>query len=237
MILGGEGTLCFSRFHHSLMSHASQFHSLVYLSDPWKHLGLCPCHIELPWWLSVKNSPAMQETQGTQECPGEGNGNHSTILSWESNGQRSVAGDGPWGHKKLSSVQFTSVTQSCPTLCDPLIRSTSGLPVHHQLLESTKTHVHWIGDAIQPSHPLFIPFSSHLQSYPATRSFPKSQLFAWGGQSIGLSTSTSVLQVNTQGLFPLGWTGSISLQSKGLSRVFSNTTVQKHQFFSAQISL
>ena len=78
-----------------------------------------------------------------------------------------------------------------------------------------------------------IPFSSHLQSFPALGSF---QFFASGGQSIGASTSTSVLPVNTQAWSPLGWTGWISLQSKGLSRVFSNTAVQKHQFFSTQLS-
>ena len=81
-----------------------------------------------------------------------------------------------------------------------------------------------------------IPFSSSPQSLPASGSFPMSQFFAWGGQSIGVSASTSVLPVNTQNWSPLGWTGWISLQSKGLSRVFSNPTVQKHQFFSAQPS-
>ena len=82
-----------------------------------------------------------------------------------------------------------------------------------------------------------IPFSSWLQSFPASGSFPMSQLFASGGQNIGISVSTPVLPMNTQDWSPLGWTGWISLQSKGLSRVFSNTTVQKHQFFSAQLSL
>ena len=81
-----------------------------------------------------------------------------------------------------------------------------------------------------------IPFSSYPQSLPASESFPMSQLFASGGQSIGVSASASVLPMNTQDWSPLGWTGWISLQSKGLSRVFSNTTVQKHQFFSAQLS-
>ena len=78
-----------------------------------------------------------------------------------------------------------------------------------------------------------VPFSSHLQSFPAWGSFPMSQLFTSGGQSIGISASTSVLPMNTQDWSPLGWTGWISLQPKGLSRVLSNTTVQKHQFFSA----
>ena len=82
-----------------------------------------------------------------------------------------------------------------------------------------------------------IPFSSCPQSFPASGSFPMSQLFASGGQSIGVSASTSVLLMNIQDWFPLGWTGWISLQSKGLWRVFSNTTVQKHQFFSTQLSL
>ena len=80
-------------------------------------------------------------------------------------------------------------------------------------------------------------FSSHLQSFPASGSFQMSQLFASGGQSAGVSASTSVLPMNNQDWSPLGWTAWISLQSKGLSRVFSNTTVQKHQFFSTQLSL
>ena len=91
----------------------------------------------------------------------------------------------------------------------------------------------WCHPAISSS---VIPFSSCSQSLPASGSFPMSQLFAWGGQSIGVSASASVLPVNTQDWSPLGWTGWISLQSKGLSRVFSNTTAQKHQFFGAQLS-
>ena len=81
-----------------------------------------------------------------------------------------------------------------------------------------------------------LPFSSCLQSFPASGSFPMSQLFAWDGQSTGVSDLASVLPMNTQDWFPLGWTGWTSLKSKGLSRVFSNTTVQKHQFFSTQLS-
>ena len=82
-----------------------------------------------------------------------------------------------------------------------------------------------------------VPFSSHLQYLPASGSFQMSQFFASGGQSIGASALASVLPMNIQGWFPLGWTDWISLQSKGLSRVFSNTTVQKHQFFDTQLSL
>ena len=132
--------------------------------------------------------------------------------------------------------QFSSVTQSCPTLCNPMNCSTPGLPIHHQLPEFTQTHVHWVGDAIQPSHPLSSPFSSCPQSLPASESFPMSQFFTWGGQSTGVSALAPFLPKNTQGWSPLEWTGWISLQSKGLSRVFSNTTVQKRQFFGAQLS-
>ena len=119
--------------------------------------------------------------------------------------------------------------QSCPTLCDPMDCSMPGLPIHHQLPEFNQTLVHWVGDAIQPSHPV-VPFSC-LQSFPASGSFQMSQFFTSGGQSTGLSASASILPMNIQDWFPLGLTGWISLQSKGLSRVFSNTTVQKHQFF------
>ena len=90
----------------------------------------------------------------------------------------------------------------------------------------------WRQPAISSS---VVPFSSCPQSFPASGSFPVSQLFTWGGQSIGVSASASVLPVNTQDWSPLGWTGWISLQSNGLSRVFSNITVQKHQFFGAQL--
>ena len=91
----------------------------------------------------------------------------------------------------------------------------------------------WCHPAISSS---VIPFSSCPQSFPASGAFPVSQLFAWGGQNTGVSASASVLPVNTQDWSPLGWTGWISLQSKGLSRVFSDTTVQKHQSFGAHLS-
>ena len=132
-------------------------------------------------------------------------------------------------------VQFRSVAQSCPTLCDPTDGRTPGLPIHRQLPELAQTPVHRVGGAIQPSDPL----SSLLllpSIFPSIGSFPVSQLFASGGPRIGASASASVLPVNIQDWFPLGWTGWISLQSKGLSRVFSNTTVQKHQFFGTQLS-
>ena len=121
-------------------------------------------------------------------------------------------------HFIITCLQFSSVTQSCPTLCNPMNFSTAGLPVHHQLPEFTQTHVHWVGDAIQPSHPLFC-LPSIL---PSIKVFSMSQLFASGGQISGASSSTSVLPVNIQGWFPLGLTGFISLLSRGLSKIFSS---------------
>ena len=135
----------------------------------------------------------------------------------------------------MYSVQFSSVTQSCPTLHDPMSHSTPGIPVHHHLPEFTQTHVHWVHDAIQPSHPQLSSFSCP-QSLPASESFPMSQLFTWGGQSTGVSALASFHPKNTLDWSPLEWTGWISLQSEGFSRVFSNTTVQKNQLFCAQPS-
>ena len=135
------------------------------------------------------------------------------------------------GSSFRSSVQFSSVAQSCPTLCNPMNCSTPGLPVHHQLPEFTQTHVHQVDDAIQPSHPLSSP------SPPALNLSQHQGLLHQVAEVLGVSASKSVLPMNTQDLSPLGWTGWIFLESKGLSRVFSTTTVQKHQFFGAQFSL
>ena len=137
--------------------------------------------------------------------------------------------------RSWSECVFSLVAQPCPTLCEPMNHSTPGLPVRHQLPEFTQTHVHWV-DAIQPSHPLS---SSSLPALSLSQhqGLPVSQFFASGGQSTGASASTSVLPMNTWDWSPLGWTGWISLQSKGLSGVFSNTTVQKHQFFTTQLPL
>ena len=134
---------------------------------------------------------------------------------------------------KLMAGQFSSV-QLYLTFCDPMDCSTPGFPVHYQPPELAQTHVHQVGDAIQPSHSLSSPSPPTFNLSQHQGLFPMSQLFASGGQSIGVSASTSVLPMYIQDWFPLGW---ISLQSKGLSRVFSNTTVQKHQFFGAQLSL
>ena len=142
--------------------------------------------------------------------------------------------------KRLDN-QFSWVAQSCLNLCDPMNHSTSGLPVYHQLLQSPKTRVHWIGDTIQPSHPL----SSPLPPVPNPsqhQSHHMSQLFTSGGPKIGVSASTSVPPMNTQDWSPLGWTGWISLQSKGLSRVISDTMSSKASilwcsaFFIVQLS-
>ena len=132
--------------------------------------------------------------------------------------------------------QFSSVTQSCLTLCDPMNCNTSGPSVHHQLPELAQTHVHRVGHAIQLSHPL---------SSPSPPAFNRSQhqgLFKWVSSShkvakvLEFQLQHQSFQWPSQDWFPLGLTGLISLQSKGLSRVFSNTTVQKHQFFSTQLS-
>ena len=143
----------------------------------------------------------------------------------------------------VCSVQFSSVTQSCPTLCDLMNRSTPGLLVYHQLREFTQTHAHRVGDAIQPSHPLSSPSSPALN--PSQHQGP----FQWANS---LHQVAKVLERQLQHQSfqwtprtPLGWTGWISLQSQGLSGVFSNTTsdavesitAQKHQFFSTQLSL
>ena len=134
------------------------------------------------------------------------------------------------------SVQFGSVAQSCPTLYDLMNPSTPGLPVHRQLPESTQTHVHGVCDAIQPSH-LCRPLLFLPPIPPSIRVFSnESALLILWPKYWSFSASASVFPLNTQDWSPLGWTGWISLQSKGLSRVFSNTTVQKHQFFCSQLS-
>ena len=140
-----------------------------------------------------------------------------------------------WDSQSLSSVQF-----SCSVVPNSLwphesqhARPPCPSPTP-AVYSNSCTLSWWCHPTISSS---VVPFSSRLQSFPASGSFQMSQLFTSGGQSIGVSPLTSVLPVNTQDWFPLGWTGWISLQSKGLSRVFSNTTVPKCQFFSALLSL
>ena len=140
-------------------------------------------------------------------------------------------------HYILSTpYSISSVTELCPTIWDHMDCNTPGslsIPNSWSMLKFMSIR------SMMPSTHLNLccPFSSCLQSFPASGSFPVNWLFALGGQSIRVSASTSVIPMNIQDWSPLGWTSWISLQSKGLSRVFSNTTVQKHQFFSAQLSL
>ena len=140
-----------------------------------------------------------------------------------------------WNYHNIvnqSSSQFSRSVVS--DFCDPMDRSTPGLPVHHQLPEFTQTHIHRVRDAIQPSHPLSS-LSPPAPDPSQHQSFPMSQLFASGGQITGVSALASFLPKKYQGWSPSEWTSWISLQCKGLSRVFSNTTNQKHQFFSYQL--
>ena len=108
------------------------------------------------------------------------------------------------GKKRNVTTAFSSVVQMCPTLCNPMDCSTTGLPVHHQLPELTQTHVHWVGDAIQPSHPLSSPSPPAFNIFSASGSFPMSQFFTSGGQSIGASASASVLRYQLIGAFSKG---------------------------------
>ena len=128
---------------------------------------------------------------------------------------------------------FSSVAQSCLALSIP---STAACQASLSITNSRSSLKLMSIESVMPSiSSSVIPFSSCLQSCPASGSLLMSPFFASGGQSIGASALASALPVNTQDWFPLGWTGWISLQSKGLSRVFSNTTVQKHQFFNTQL--
>ena len=133
-----------------------------------------------------------------------------------------------------------SITQLCPTLCNPMDCNMPGFTVLHHLPDLAKMHIHWVSDAIQPFHPV-IAFPFCLLSFPASGSFPLSQLFASGGQSIGASASASILLINIQSLFPLGLIGLIFFQSKGLTRVLHHhswkaSVLQHSAFFMVQVS-
>ena len=129
---------------------------------------------------------------------------------------------------KWNTVQFSSVTQLSPTLCDPMNCSTPGLPVHHQLPEFTQTQVHRVSDAIQPSHPPSSP-SPPAPNPSQHQFFPMSQLFSWGGQSIIPSKEHPGLIS-----FRMDWLDLLAVQ--GTLKSLLHTTVQKHQFFGAQLS-
>ena len=188
--------------------------------------------------------PSMMETRvwslDQEDTLEKGMATHFSILAWripwteepdrlQSMGSQRV---GPnWAN---STVQFSRSVVSNSLRPHELQHARPPCPsptpgVHLNPCPSSR----WCHPTISSS---VVPFSSHPQSFPASGSFPVSQLFTSGGQSIGVSASASVLPMNIQDWFPLGWTGWTSLQSRGLSRVFSNTTVQKHQFFSTQLS-
>ena len=207
--------------------------------------------------LVVKNLPdnagdarGAGSITGLGRSPGEGHATHPSIhaleILWteepgrlQSTGLQGVRHD--WSDFTCAFYfSFCSVQFSCSVMSNSL--RPHGLQHSRLPCSSPTPRVYsnscplsqWCHPAISSS---VVPFSSCLQSFPTSRSFPVNQFFASGGQSIGDSASTSVLSMYIQDWFLLGWTGWISLQSKGPSRVFSNTTVQKHQFFSAQISL
>ena len=148
----------------------------------------------------------------------------------------------PWPINTRKNAQHHSLFSSVQSLSHIWLFATPWIMACQASLSITSSGVYsnscpsswWCHPAISSS---VVPFSSCPQSLQASGCFSMSQLFAWGGQSIGVSASASVLPMNTQDWSTLGWTGWISLQSKGLSRVFSNTTVQKHQFFGTQLSL
>ena len=162
-------------------------------------------HLGLSWWLSDKESAFQYRRCGFLPWIGKSPWRRKwqptpVFMPGKSHGQRSLQ----------SSVQFSSVSQSCPTPRNPMNHSTPALPVHHQLPDFTQTHVHWVSDAIQPSHPLSSP------SPPAPNLSQHQGLFKWISSShqvakVLVSASTSVLPMNTQDWFPLGWTGWISL--------------------------
>ena len=135
-----------------------------------------------------------------------------------------------------SSVQFSSVTQLCTTLCDPVNCIMPRLPVHHQIPEFAQTHVHRVGDAIQPSHPMSFP-SPPAPNPSQHQSLSNESTLCMRWPKYWSFSFSIIPSKEIPGLSPSEWTGWISLQSKGLSRVFSNTTVQKHQFCGAQLFL
>ena len=201
-------------FSHSVLSNSLWFHGLQYAQLPCPSLWSVICSVVSDSLQTMDHSPPGSSVHGIPQA---------RILEWivihfcRGYSQLGIEPKSP----ALQADSLPSKLQgSCPSL-----------------LLFAQTHVHWVSDAIQPSHLLAVPFSSHLQSFPASGSFQMNQFFASDGQSIGALASASVLPMNIQDWLPLGLTGWISLQSKGLSRVFSNTTVQKHQFFGAQLSL
>ena len=178
----------------------------------------------------IKHLPAVQETWvqslGQEDPLEEGMANHSSIPAWRIPGTGEPGGlpsmrlhrVGPdWSDLAVAAAEFSSVAQLCPTLCDPMNYSTPGLPAHPQVPEFTQTHVHWVGDAIQLI--LCCPLLLLPSIFPSIRVFSKESVLYIKWPNIGAPASASVLPMNIQDWFPLGLTGLISCQSKGLSRV------------------
>ena len=160
------------------------------------------------------------------------------IYYWKENLHKDITSEYSYFYEEFTwpSVQFSLVAQSCPTLQPHgLQHARPSCPLPTPGVYSNLCPLSWWCHPVISSS--VVHFFSCLQSFPASGSFQMSQFLASGGQRFGVSASTSVFPMNIQDWFPLGWTGWISMLSKGLSRVFSNTTVQKHQFFSAQLSL
>ena len=202
------------KWNRSVVSDSSQPH------------GLQPTRLLRPWDFPGKST---------------GVGCHCLLLAnWGAFLYTTKTGHFTWQCPLLSSVQiaFSSVAQLCSTLWDPMDCMQHTMPSCPSPTPGAYSNScplsRWCHPTISSSVVLF---SSCLQSFPASESFPRSQFFTSGGQSIGVSASASVLPMNIQDWFPLGWIGLISLQSKGLTSVFSNTTDQKHEFFNAQLSL
>ena len=235
-------SLLFLKLKYSWFTMLCQ--SLLSISESVIYLYTFFIPIYISKWASlvaktVKNLPAMQETGAWSlglENPLENKmATHSSVLSGEFHIQRSLAGYGPWGYKELdmfSSVQLLSHVRLFVTPWT-IARQVSLSITNSRSPPNPCPLCRWSHPVISSS---VFPFSSCRQSLPGSGSFPVSQLFASGGQSTGVSASTSVPPMNTQDWSPLSWTGWISLQSKGLSRVFASTTVQKDQFFCTQLS-
>ena len=188
----------------------------------------CKCSLKLCWWDCIRLENCLSSR-------------FMSVILWHWTthlvpmlSQNAYCGWGAWCQSLSFGTPFSNSAQFSRSVVSDSLRP-YGLQ-HTRPPCPSPTHVHWVSDAIQPSHPL-LPLLLPPSIFPSIRSFPMSQFFASGGQSIGVSASASVLPMNIQEWFPLGWTGWISSQSKGLPRVFPNTTVQKHQFFGFQLSL
>ena len=185
-------------------------------------------------WTTRKVPELFLESSQWLPCAARAEGCCSGGLWW----CHANCGHNPWSWDQFngfSSVQFTHSVMSDSLRTHGLQHARPPCPLPTPRVYPNPCPLSgWCHPAISSS---VIPFSSCLQFFPASGSFPMSQFFASGGQSIAVSASASVLPMNNQDLFPLGWTGWVSLLSKGPSRVFSNTTVQKHQFFRVQLSL